>query len=454
MSLRIAIIGSGPSGFYAADALLKHAEPAFEVDMFDRLPTPYGLVRGGVAPDHQSIKNVTKIYDKISSNPNFRFFGNVVLGTDLTVADLAEHYDAWIYAVGAARDRKLGVPGEDLLGSHSATELVGWYNGHPDFRDLQFDLTAERVAVVGVGNVAMDVTRILSQDPDELAKTDIAAHALEALRSSRIREVIVLGRRGVAQAAFSPGEIKEIGELESADLVVSPSEVAIDAASEADLADANTKKNVDYLTERSTFGEGSRDRKVRLRFLASPVEILGENGRVSAIRIEKNRLEAGANGVSAKGTGVTEILPVGLVFRSVGYHGVAIPGVPFDPKGGTIPNVQGRVLDAPQGQVLPRQYVVGWAKRGPSGLIGTNRGDSIATVQQVIADFASPSPVGADKAAIVKVLTDRGVFLTDYADWKRLDAHELAQGQAAGKIREKVTRIPEMLDLILKLRTN
>ena len=446
--VRIAIIGSGPSGFYAADALLKQTAIPVRVDLFDRLPTPYGLVRGGVAPDHASIKNVIRVYEKVSAHLNFRFFGNVTLGRDLTVDDLAANYDQWIYAVGAARDRKLGVPGEDLAGSHSATEFVGWYNGHPDFRGLHFDLSVSRVAVIGVGIVAMDVTRILAQDPEKLAKTDIAAHALEALRGSGVEEIVVFGRRGVAQAAFSPTEIEEIAELDHAALIVDPAELRVDAASEADLAEANAQKNLDFLREWVHRTVPEKPRRVRLRFLASPVEILGENGQVRAIRIEKNRLEASERGANAVGTGVFEDVPVGMVLRSVGYHGVAIPGVPFDARTGRIPNDQGQVLDQPGGQVLPHQYVVGWAKRGPSGLIGTNRGDAIATVQRVLADAAQIQPKAISEGSIPALLAHRGVRATSFHDWKRIDAVEVAAGAASGKPREKITRVDEMLAIL------
>jgi ferredoxin--NADP+ reductase len=450
--IRVAIIGSGPSGFYAADALLKQTTRPVQVDMFDRLPTPYGLVRGGVAPDHQSIKGVIKAYDKVAANPNFRFFGNVALGRDFTVADLAALYDQWVYAVGAEQDRRLGIRGEDLVGSHSATEFVGWYNAHPDHAHHAFDLSAERVAIVGVGNVAMDVTRILAQDANELAATDIADYAVVALRHSKVREIYVLGRRGVAQAAFSPAEIKEIGELANADVVVDPADVVIDPLSEPELADPNTKKNVDFCTACAARGEGDKPKKVRLKFLASPVEILGVDGKVTAIRVERNRLEAGANGPVAKGTGVIEEIPVGLVFRSVGYKGVAVPDVPYDERSGTIPNIEGRVVEAATRALRPREYVVGWAKRGPSGLIGTNRGDSIATVNAMVADWPTVPGLGAAPDAVIELLRSRNAEPTSFADWKLLDGHEQAQGKASGKLREKVVRVADMVAKIKELR--
>lgn len=450
--LRVAVVGSGPSGFYAAEALLKQKDVALSVDMFDRLPTPYGLVRGGVAPDHQKIKAVIAVYEKVAQQPNFRFFGNVKLGRDIQVSDLRSHYDQIVYAVGAETDRHLGIPGEDLHGTHSATAFVGWYNGHPDYRDETFDLSQESVAVVGIGNVAMDVTRILAEDPERLKGTDIAAHALEALRRSRVRTVYLLGRRGPAQAAFSPAEIQEIGSLESADLVLEPKELELDAVSREDCADPKAKKNVDYLQAHAKLGQGERAKKIRLRFCVSPAEVLAENGRAAALKLEKNKLVADPKGgVKAIGTGEFETVRVGLVFRSVGYRGVAIPGVPFDERAGKIPNDAGRVL-LPTKAAVPGEYVVGWAKRGPSGLIGTNRADSVATVKAMLEDAAAgkvtSSTVNPADDAIPSLLRERGVAFVSFADWKRLDGVELANGTAAGKIREKFTRVSEMLAAI------
>ena len=448
--LRVAIIGSGPAAFYAADHLFKQPGLAAEVDMFDRLPTPFGLVRGGVAPDHQKIKSVTKSYDQIAANPRFRFFGNVEFGKHVTVSDLRQYYHQILYATGAQTDRRMGIPGEDLAGSHPATEFVAWYNGHPDYRDQAFDLSQESAAVVGIGNVAMDVTRILAEDPDELKGTDIAAHALEALRHSRVKTVYLLGRRGPAQAAYSPAEFKEIAELSSADLVVDPTEAALDEASTSAYADPENKKNVDFAQAQAQKGAGARAKKVRLRFCVSPVEVIAENGRTVALKLEKNRLVAdGKGGVKAAGTGQFETIPVGLVFRSVGYRGVPIPGVPFDEKAGRIPNEAGRVLLLPTGQAAPGEYVVGWAKRGPSGLIGTNRADSVATVKAMLEDSAAGkltgNSVNPDPESLPALLRARGVAFVSFADWKAIDRAELERGKAAGKIREKFTDIPEML---------
>ncbi len=455
--LRVAVIGSGPSGFYAAESLLAQKDLSVQVDMFDRLPTPYGLVRGGVAPDHQKIKSVTAVYEKIALKPGFRFFGNVCFGRDLFVEDMLRHYDQAVYAVGNESDRRLKVPGEDLPGSHSATAFVGWYNGHPDYRRESFDLSQEYAAVIGIGNVAMDVTRILAEDPEELAKTDIAGYALEALRQSRVREIWLLGRRGPAQAAFSPAEIKEIGELHSADLVVCPEELALDPVSQAQLSDINTKKNVDFLIEQAKKGEGNRRKKVRLRFFVSPVELLEENGRVGKLKIEINELVPdGKGGLKARGTGRQETLPAGLVFRSVGYHGVPLPGVPFDHKAGHIPNRDGRVVDIEAGdKVVEGAYVVGWAKRGPSGLIGTNRADSVLTVKAMLEDIkgkaAEPDPAKTPEAALA-LIQKRQPDMVSFQDWKLLETLEISRGAELGKIREKFTDVSEMLAAIKKAK--
>ncbi|MFQ3645954.1 MAG: FAD-dependent oxidoreductase [Anaerolineae bacterium] len=448
-ALRVAIIGSGPSGFYAAEYLLKSSGLTVYVDMFDRLPTPYGLVRGGVAPDHQKIKSVTKVYEKIAAHPNFRFFGNVDFGRDLTLNDLPAHYHAVIYAVGAQTDKALGIPGEDLPGSHAATDFVGWYNGHPDYRHLQFDLSQERVAVIGVGNVAMDVARILASSYDELAVTDIADYALEALRRSRVREIYLLGRRGAAQAAFTNPEIKELGELAEADLIVDPAEVELDELSRAWLASPHAEpkhaKNVELLKGFAARPPQNKPKRVIVRFLVSPLRIDGQ-GCVEQLTLTRNTLIAAPDGdVKARATDQTETLRVGLVFRSVGYTGVALPDVPFDAKRGIIPNDHGRVLDgdAP----LIGQYAVGWIKRGATGIIGTNKPDSVETAKLLVEDAAAGrlwEPT-QPPTAVESLLTGRGVRFTTFADWLKLDALEVQAGAAQNRPRVKFTQVEDML---------
>jgi len=446
--LRVAIVGSGPSGFYAAESLFRHKGLHVRIDVFDRLPTPYGLVRYGVAPDHQKMKAVIRVYEQTASNPAFRFFGNVQLGRDVSVEDLRRHYDQIVYAFGSETDRKLGVPGEDLEGVHGATEFVAWYNGHPDYRDLAFDFSAERAAIFGVGNVAMDVARVLLRSPDELAGTDIAGYALDALRRSRVREIYLVGRRGAAQAAFSPKEIEEVGSIAGVDLIVDSRDLDLD---ESDVAlmehDTNVRKNVEYLRSVAPSTEPT-SRKARLRFLASPVEVQGENGRVTGVKVERNRLVRGEDGASwAEGTGETEILPVGLVFRAIGYRGIPLPGVPFDERRGIVSNREGRVTDPVSGELQPREYVVGWAKRGPTGLIGTNRGCSADTVARMLEDRAAISRE-AEPADIVDLLRERGVSWVSFDAWRMLDRLELERGASLGKVRDKITALAEMLSAI------
>jgi ferredoxin--NADP+ reductase len=451
--LRVAIIGSGPTGFYAADQLFKQEGLVVQVDMFDRLPTPYGLVRGGVAPDHQKIKSVTAAYDRTAAHPNFRFYGNVELGKHLTLADLRDHYHQLIFCTGAQTDRSMGIPGEELPGSHAATEFVAWYNGHPDYRDCQFDLTQERAAVVGVGNVAVDVARILCRTPEELAATDIADYALEALSRSNIKEVYLLGRRGPAQAAFTNPEIKELGELTGADIYVLPAEAELDELSRAELErtqDRLALKKVEILQSFAQRPDEDKLRQLVVRFLVSPIEILGdEKGRVRAIKLVKNKLYATEAGtLRAEPTGEYEELPVGLVFRSVGYRGVPLPGVPFNDKWGVIFNNKGRVINPDTQQPVVGEYCAGWIKRGPSGVIGTNKPDAAETVTCMLEDLAQGlilQPSQPEPAALEALIRQRQPQYVTYQDWLRLNEIELARGKELGRPRLKFTRVEDML---------
>ncbi len=451
--LRVAIIGSGPAAFYAADHLMKQAGLVVQIDMFDRLPTPYGLVRGGVAPDHQKIKTVTRVFEGIATKPNFRFYGNVELGKHLTLDDFKAHYHQILFATGAQTDRRMGIPGEDLKGSHPATEFVAWYNGHPDFRDCQFDLSVERVAVVGVGNVAIDVARILSLTPKELAVTDMADYAIDALSHSRIKEVYLLGRRGPAQAAFTNPEIKEVGELEDADALVLPAEAQLDAISQAEVSASNDptlQKKVQILQAYAQHTPTGKSRKLFIRFLISPVELIGDSdNRVVKMRAVRNVLFKNETGtISPKPTDQFEELPVGLVFRSVGYRGVALPGVPFNDKWGVILNERGRVIDPTTKQPLPGQYTSGWIKRGPSGVIGTNKPDSVETAMCMLEDLQKGmtlQPSQPDTGSIDKLVRERQPQFFSFADWLALDKMEVAKGQAQGRPRVKFTSVQEML---------
>ncbi len=450
--LRVAIVGAGPSGFYAAGGLLQQSEYSVTVDMFDRLPAPYGLVRYGVAPDHQKIKSVTRIFDRTASSPRFRFFGNIDFGTDITHADLKKHYDQIIYAVGAQSDRKLGIPGEDLRNSLSATEFVAWYNGHPYFSDLDFDLNCETAIVVGVGNVAMDVARILAKSIDELKVTDIADHALERLEHSRVRDIYVLSRRGPAQAKFTNPEIRELGELEDADVIVRPDELELDPASEKEIAeDPRAARNLDILSEFAAREPSGKSKRLHLRFLVSPVEFISDDdGRVASVRIERNKLEPNDTGyLNAIGLGEFETLPSCLALRSVGYKGIALEDVPYDERRGTIPNREGRVIDPVTGQYLPGEYVVGWAKRGPSGVIGTNKPDALETVGRMLEDIsATPPAPQPDPAAIDAILEQRELQSISIDAWRILDRIETSEGEKQGRPRVKFTHVHEMLEAL------
>ncbi|MGA8365530.1 MAG: FAD-dependent oxidoreductase [Solirubrobacteraceae bacterium] len=461
---RVAVIGSGPAGFYAAGHLLADASDRFEVDMFERLPTPWGLVRSGVAPDHPKIKSVTRIYERTAAHPRFRFFGNVTFGEHVSREELLAHYHAVIYATGSPSDRPLGIPGEDLPGSHAATEFVGWYNGHPDHTDLEPDLlSSSRAVVIGNGNVALDVARMLVLAPSELAPTDTADHALDVLARSTITEVVVVGRRGPAQAAFTNPELRELAELADADVIVDPVELDTAlAVSDPDTELTPTaQRNVELLQGYASTPAAGRPKRIVLRFLLSPTSLhAGPGGHLRAVECVRNRLAPGSDGgLHAEPTDAHETIPAGLVFRAIGYRGIPLPGVPFDERGATIPNDGGRVLDPSTGAPLPGEYVVGWIKRGPSGVIGTNKKDAQETVDAIFADLPPASADGAPQAAptlahtpdtpdsdaIEALLRARRPDLVTYSGWESIDRHERALGEPSGRPRVKLTRIDELL---------
>jgi ferredoxin/flavodoxin---NADP+ reductase len=452
--LRVAIVGSGPSGFYAAGHLLKsksHPDLNVQVDVYDRLPTPWGLVRGGVAPDHPNIKAVSRVYEKTAAHPEFRFFGNVEYGTQLTHDDLHARYHAIIYAVGAHTDRRMGIPGEDLPGSWAATEFVAWYNGHPDYRDLEFDLSCERAVVVGNGNVAADVARMLALTREELAQTDVADHALDVLAESAIREVVVLGRRGPAQAAFTNPELLELGEMTDADVFVDPRDIEVDPLSrawlESDAASSTQRKNVEILTGYAGRVPEGKRRRIVLRFLVSPLELLGAE-RVEGIRICRNELRDEGTGLRACSTDTIEELGCGIVFRSIGYRGTPVQGLPFDEARGTVPHEAGRILDE-QGAQLRGDYVVGWIKRGPTGIIGTNKRDAQETVDELFEDLDASrlnEPADPSRDSLEELLAQRAPDHVTYSGWEAIDAAEKAAGEPHGRPRVKLTRTEELLD--------
>ncbi len=496
--VRIAVIGAGPAGFYAAGHLLKDSAGRIEVDMLERLPTPWGLVRSGVAPDHPKIKSVTRVYEKTAAHPRFRYFGNVELGRHVTREELRAHYHALVYATGSPADRPLGIPGEDLPGSWAATDFVGWYNGHPDHPDLEFDLDCERAVVIGNGNVALDVARMLLVPHEQLARTDIADHALHALERSAVREVLVAGRRGPAQAAFTNPELLELEELTGAEVVVDPVELdralAVPDPTAGRTAEVNLRILRDYAARAGAGGDGSATggeiaevgtreahegaggkvaggevageetgttggdaaggpaaptrRRIVLRFLLSPLELLPDaHGHVGAVRLVRNELVAAPDGrLRAQPTGELETIPAGLVLRAIGYRGVALPGVPFDERGAVIHNERGRVL-GPEGP-LRGEYAVGWIKRGPTGVIGTNKKDAQETVDAIFEDLAAgllPEPPDPNPEELLQTLRARQPELVTYAGWSEIDRHERSRGEPAGRPRVKLTRIEELL---------
>lgn len=454
--LRVAIIGAGPAGFYTAEHLLKQKQYKIEVDLFDRLPTPYGLVRGGVAPDHLKIKSVTKAYERTAKRQGFRYFGYVEFGSDIDLKDLKTHYHQIVFATGTQAGKLLNIPGAELDGSHVASDFVAWYNGHPDYRMFKFDLSQEQVAVIGVGNVALDVARILCLTPEELRQTDIADYALKALSNSNIKEVYILGRRGPAQAAFTNPEIKELGQLEDTDVYVLPDEAALDPLSQADLEerrDKATMRKVELIHEYTNRIIERKSRRIIMRFLVSPVAIHGnEDGQVTGIRLAKNRLtQTEAGTLRPKSTDEFEEISVGMVFHSIGYRGIALPNVPFNNDWGVISNKEGRIIDTETNKQMPGLYTAGWIKRGPSGVIGTNKLDASETVNCMLEDFESgvllDPPYPKAKAAM-EMIRERQPKYINFDEWLNLDQVEIERGKEKGRPRIKFTDIDDMLSEI------
>ena len=422
-------------------------DAGFAVDLFDVLPTPYGLVRAGVAPDHPKIKTVTRVFDKTAAREGFRFLGGVELGRDISRDDLLARYDVVLYSMGTSRDQRLGIPGEDLLGSHAATEFVAWYNGHPHHATRDYDLNCDRAIVVGNGNVAIDVARMLVLDPGELAITDTADHAITGFGAAGVREAVLLGRRGPAQAAFTNPELRELGELARADVIVDPADMELDAASaawlESDEADMTSRKNVEILRDYAGREPRGLSHRVALRFLRSPLEILGD-GRVEAIRVGINRIQADVDGkLRAVATGAEETIDCGLVIRSIGYTGAPIAGIPFDDRRGLIRNDGGRVIDD-DGAVCAGEYVAGWIKRGPSGVIGTNKKDAADTVAKLVED-RNAGLLNQPSAELTADWPHDQVV--DWQGWQRIDAHEVGLGEPQGRPRVKVVDLGALHDV-------
>ena len=433
--MRIAVIGAGPAGFYATDKLLA---AGFEVDLLDALPTPFGLVRSGVAPDHPNIKAVTRVYEKTAAKPGFRFFGGVALGEHVTRSELLERYHGVVYAIGTDLDRRLGIPGEDLRGSYPATRFVAWYNGHPDACDEAFDLSADRAVVIGNGNVAIDVARMLLLDPDEVALTDTADHAIGPLAAAHVSEVVLLGRRGPEHAAFTNPELRELGEMTGVDVQVDPAELEGVAEPE----EPTKRRNVEILRSYAERPPGSAGRRISLKFRRSPVAILGDD-EVTGLRVVRNRIEDGR----AVPTGEEEVIGCGLVFRSIGYTGRPIDEVPFDPARGLIRNDGGRVCDE-DGVPHRGEYVVGWIKRGPSGVIGTNKKDAVDTVARIVEDAEAGVlgvPASPDAAECAEWLAACAPDAVTWEGWQAIDEHERAAGEPHGRPRIKLVRLADLV---------
>jgi ferredoxin--NADP+ reductase len=448
----VAIVGSGPSGYFAAASLLKFADSDDDagqkrdvhVDMLEMLPTPWGLVRSGVAPDHPKIKSISAQFEKTAMDPRFRFFGNIVVGDHVQAAELAERYDAVIYAVGAQSDRSLGIPGENLPGSVAAVDFVGWYNAHPHFEEMAPDISSGRAVVVGNGNVALDVARILVSDPDVLATTDIADHALQSLHDRGVEEVLIIGRRGPLQATFTTLEVRELGDLEGlgdVDVIVDPADLAGISDEDLEAAGKTVKNNVKALRGYADREPRGAKRRIVFRFRTSPIEIKGE-GRVESIVLGHNELADDNGRIVAKDSGEREEVPAQLVVRAVGYRGVPTPGLPFDEKSGTIPHTAGRI------DGRRNEYVVGWIKRGPTGVIGSNKKDSQDTVDTLLSDLSGADLAGFDAdyaEKLVEWLLQRQPKLITDDHWRLIDEHERSAGQPHGRPRVKVTSVAELL---------
>ncbi|GBF88624.1 NADPH:adrenodoxin mitochondrial-like [Raphidocelis subcapitata] len=449
--LQVCIVGSGPAGLYTAEKLLKRYGEDVRVDVLDRLPTPFGLVRSGVAPDHADVKNVTNQFTATCRDPRVGYLGNVSVGADIALAELRPLYHAVVLAYGAESDRRLGVPGEDAAGVFAAREFVWWYNGHPDARDLPVSLAdVESVAVCGIGNVALDCARLLLKRPAALATTDIAGHALDALRKAgRVREVQLFARRGPVQAACTPKELRELVTLDGVAVHAPPDQMAVSPADEAEMKAVRMRRRMyDLIKGAAAKQPAGAQQHLRFQFYRNPVEVMVDpSGAACGVRVERTRLEATPRGVVAVGTGEYDAHPAQLVLKSIGYRSLPLEGVAFDARAGVVPNTAGRVLREYGGsEVDPGLYVCGWVKRGPTGIIGTNSMDADETVDSMYRDTAALPlrPVGGG-AALRELLRQRGVRAVDFGGWQRIDAREVAGGAAVGKPREKIVSVGDML---------
>ena len=442
--LRVAVIGAGPAGIYASDLLMKSDTPV-EIDLYERMPAPFGLIRYGVAPDHPRIKGIVNALHKVMEKDELRLLGNIAVGEDVTVDELREFYDAVVFSTGATGDRDLEIPGSDLQGSYGAAEFVGFYDGNPDFK-RDWDLSAEKVAVVGVGNVGLDVARILAKTGDELLVTEIPDNVYEVLKTNKATEVHVFGRRGPAQAKFTPLELKELDHSPTIEVVVNPEDIDYDEASEEARRASKTQDLVCSTLEQYAIRDPKgAPHKLFIHFFESPVEILGEDGKVVGLKTERTELDGTGN---VRGTGQFTTWPVGAVYRAVGYRSDAVADVPFDDQAAVIPNDGGHVLDAPGGDIVPGLYATGWIKRGPVGLIGNTKGDAKETIEMLLADYAAgalEAPAKPNKDDVIAFLEDRGLAYTTWNGWHQLDAEERRLGEAEGRERKKIVEWDEMV---------
>ncbi|GAA4265544.1 FAD-dependent oxidoreductase [Frondihabitans peucedani] len=442
-NLRLAIVGAGPAGIYAADIILRaERQHGVSIDLFEQLPAPYGLVRYGVAPDHPRIKGIITALRDVLDRGDIRIFGNVRYGVDITLDDLKKHYNAVIFSTGAIKDADLDIPGIDLEGSYGAADFVSWFDGHPDV-PRTWPLEAQSVGVVGVGNVALDVSRILAKHADDLLPTEIPANVYEGLKASPVTDVHVFGRRGPAQVKFTPLELRELGELNDVDMIVHDEDFDYDEASKNAVATNKQVFVIDKVLNQWRQREvGQASRRLHLHFYAKPVRVEGEDGRVTGLTYERTRPD-GAGGV--EGTGEFRTVELQALYRAVGYFGSPLDGIPFDEKRGVIPNHEGQVIDDDD-QIVPGVYATGWIKRGPVGLIGHTKSDAMETVQHVLTDQANWwTPASPEPEAVDELLRSRGVEYTDLDGWHRLDQHEMALGEPEGRVRIKVVPRDEMV---------
>ncbi|OED34964.1 hypothetical protein AB834_05440 [PVC group bacterium (ex Bugula neritina AB1)] len=442
--LRVAILGSGPSGFYAAECLRK-SEHSVLIDMFEKSHMPFGLVRYGVSPDHAKIKSVTKIYHRIAQDPSFSFWGNIEIGKDLSICELKKHYDVLIVASGAQKDKPLPIPNIDLENSYSATEFVAWYNGHPDYQNLISKIDSSSAVIIGHGNVALDVARILAKTRKELEPTDITSQSLDVLSTSSIKDIYILGRRGPVQATFTESELTELGSLEDAEIILDPKDLELSEADLLELEDPQTRqanKNITALKKllAQQNPESSKKRRIWIKFYTSPLALLGDK-KVSGFSMGHNKLTGKAGEQKLVSTGKTSEMNCDLFIRSIGYRGVPIEGIPFDEQKGTLPHIKGKVNDW--------IYVVGWIKRGPTGVIGTNKADSYETVNELLNNLSELTPCEhPDSQPIKDILHKRGIRTISYEDTQKIEAVEIERGEAKGKCAEKTIFLEDVFNIL------